>query len=131
MSLQEKIKGDLKVAMKAKDEDKKNAIRVIMGEFGRMESKALSDDEVIKVIKKLIKSEKERMASAGETESGYVEILESYLPQMASEEDIRAWIEANIDFSEFKNKMQAMKPIMAHFGASVDGNTVKKVLGEM
>ena len=54
--------------------------------------------------------------------------MESYLPKQASEEDIRSWIEANIDFSKFGNKMQAMRPIMNHFGPAVDGNVVKKVL---
>ena len=53
---------------------------------------------------------------------------QGYLPKQASEEEIRKWIQENIDFSVFKNKMQAMKPIMAHFGSSVDGNTVKNIL---
>ncbi|MGA7276612.1 MAG: hypothetical protein WBW79_01610, partial [Desulfocapsaceae bacterium] len=55
-------------------------------------------------------------------------VLEGYLPQQAGEEEIRAWIEANIDLSTFSNKMQAMKPIMAHFGSSADGGAVKKIL---
>jgi hypothetical protein len=41
------------------------------------------------------------------------------------------WVEQNIDFAEFKNKMQAMGLIMKHFGATADGNTVKKILQEM
>ena len=54
--------------------------------------------------------------------------MEGYLPRQASREEIAAWISANIDFSKFANKMQAMKPIMAHFGSAVDGNTVKEIL---
>ena len=50
---------------------------------------------------------------------------------MADEDDISAWIASNVDFSQFKNKMQAMKPIMAHFGAAADGNLVKKILQSM
>ena len=50
---------------------------------------------------------------------------------MATDEEIKMWIEKNIDFSQFKNKMQAMGSIMKHFGSSADGNTVKKVLQEM
>jgi uncharacterized protein YqeY len=54
--------------------------------------------------------------------------MEEYLPRQASEEEIRNWINENIDFSSFGNKMQAMKPIMTHFGSAVDGNIVKKIL---
>jgi uncharacterized protein YqeY len=118
--------------MKAKDEEKKSILRVIMGEFGRQPQKELSDAEVIGIIKKLVKSEKEVLARAGGPPSNrFIEVSESYLPQTASEEEIRSWIEANIDFSQFKNKMQAMGPIMKHFGSAADGNVVKQVLQEM
>ena len=132
MRLQEQIKQDLIEAMKAKDEEKKSAIRVIMGEFGRHAAKELNDAEVIKIIKKLVKSEKEVLErSDGGTTNRFIEVTEAYLPQLASEEEIKNWIRANIDFSEFKNKMQAMRPIMQHFGSDADGNTVKKILNEM
>ncbi|GBC60534.1 hypothetical protein DENIS_1491 [Desulfonema ishimotonii] len=131
MRLQEQIKSDLKIAMKAKDEERKNAIRVVMGEFARLESKALSDDDVIKVLKKLIKSERELLEKTGGAETPFIGILEAYLPQMASEADILAWVRENIDLSEFKNKMQAMKPIMAHFGTQANGNVVKKILQQL
>lgn len=129
MGLQDRIKKDLTQAMKARDEEKKNILRVIMGEFGRQAGKELPDEEVIGIIKKLIKSEKEVIAQSGEGgDNRFIEVAEAYLPKMADEEEISAWIDANIDFSQFKNKMQAMKPIMAHFGAAADGNLVKKVL---
>ena len=129
MTLQEKIKKDLTAAMKAKDAVKKDALRVVLGEFGRAESKELPDKEVVRVLKKLIKSEKELLEKSGKTEdSEFIRIIETYLPQMAAEENIKTWIVENIDFSEFKNKMQAMKPIMAHFAGTADGNTVKKIL---
>jgi uncharacterized protein YqeY len=119
---------DLIAAIKAKDVDKKEAIRIIIGEFGRQNEKELSDDQVIAIIKKLIKSERELLAAKGEEESEYIRVLESYLPKQATEEEIRAWIAANIDFSAFGNFMQAMKPVMQHFGAAAEGNLVKKVL---
>lgn len=128
MTIQEQIKKDLTGAMKAKDEKKKNALRVVMGEFGRTDKKEVSDEDAVRVLRKLIKSEQEVLEKKGETESRYIQILEGYLPDMASEEEIRAWIDANIDFSEYKNKMQAMRPIMAHFGSRADGNLVKTVL---
>ncbi|MFO7559574.1 MAG: GatB/YqeY domain-containing protein [Desulfobacterales bacterium] len=129
MRLQEQIKKDLISAMKEKDEERKSAIRVIMGEFGRLDKKELADDDVIRVIKKLIKAEKEMLEAKGETaDSVFITTLETYLPGMASEDEIRGWIQQNVDFTEFNNKMQAMRPIMSHFGSSADGNIVKKIL---
>jgi len=128
MSMQESLRGDLKAAMKAKDSARTEAIRILIGEFGRQVEKELSDEQVIAIIKKLVKSEKELLAAKKEEGSDFLTIMESYLPKQASEEDIRAWIEANVDFSQFGNKMQAMRPIMNHFGPAVDGNVVKKVL---
>jgi hypothetical protein len=133
MRIQEQIRQDLKQAMKDKDEEKKNTLRIIIGEFGRAEAKELSDEEVVKIVRKLIKSEQESLAQSGKSasDSRYIQILESYLPQMASDEEIRQWIAENIDFSHYKNKMQAMRDIMAHFGASADGNQVKRILQRM
>jgi hypothetical protein len=128
MTLQEKVQGELRVAMKAKDSDRTGAIRILMGEFGRQTEKVLSDDQVIAIIKKLIKSERELLAAQGKEGSPFLTIMEEYLPQAASEEEIRAWIGANIDFSTFANRMQAMRPIMNHFGSAADGNVVKKIL---
>ena len=132
MTIQEKIKQDLMVAIKAKDDETKNALRVAMGEFGRSDKKELPDDDVIKILKKLIKSEKELLLQKGESnDSPFINILTGYLPQMAGEVEIAAWISAHIDFSQYKSKMQAMGPIMKHFGANADGNTVKEILQKL
>jgi uncharacterized protein YqeY len=132
MNLQQQIKKDLSAAIKARDEHKKDTLRVVLGEFGRLDKKELSDDEVVKILKKLIKSEKEVLEQKGETtDSAFIEIVESYLPKMAAEAEISAWIRENVDFSQFKNKMQAMGVIMRHFGATADGNVVKEILQKM
>jgi uncharacterized protein len=132
MNLQERLKLDLVAAMKAKDEEKKSILRVILGEIGRQALKEIDDAEVIKIIKKLVKSEKEVLAQRGAGETNrFIEVAENYLPQRVGEDDIRTWIAANIDFSAYKNKMQAMGPIMKHFGDSADGETVKRVLQQM
>ena len=132
MNLQKQIKSDLTAAIKAKDEEEKDTLRVILGEFARLDKKELSDDEVAKILKKLIKSEKEVLEKKGdENDSRFISIIENYLPKMATQAEITNWIEQNIDFSEFKNKMQAMSLIMKHFGATADGNAVKKLLQKM
>ncbi|KJS01717.1 MAG: hypothetical protein VR65_08200 [Desulfobulbaceae bacterium BRH_c16a] len=128
MTLQEQVQGELRVSMKAKDSDRTGAIRILIGEFGRQTEKVLTDEQVIAIIKKLIKSERELLAAQGKEGSPFLTIMEEYLPKAASEEEIRAWIAANIDFSSFANRMQAMRPIMNHFGSAADGKVVKKIL---
>jgi len=128
MTMQEKIKADLKRAMLARDEARVSALRVLIGEFQRQGTKELSDQEVLGVIRKLIKAETETMARSGGGDSAYLGVLESYLPRAATEEEIRAWIATNVNLAEYPNKMQAMKPIMAHFGGQADGNLVRRIL---
>jgi len=119
-------------AMKAKDEVRKDTLRVAMGEFGRADSKELSDGAVIKILKKLIKSEKETLAQVGsEEDSSFIQIIDAYLPQLADDNEITSWVKANIDFSQYKSRMQAMGPIMKHFGARADGNVVKAILQKL
>ncbi len=132
MSLQEKIKSDLALAMKTRDSVKKDAIRVILGEFGRLEQKELTDDQIIGILKKLIKSERELLQKQGISEdSEFISIVEAYMPEQASEDEIIGWIHENVDFSAFKNKIQAMGLIMKHFGPRADGNVVKKILQDI
>jgi len=129
MRLQEKLKKDLVIAIKAKDDAKKETIRIIMGEFGRIDKKELPDDDVIGILKKLKKSEKELLKQKGETaDSDYIRIIESYLPELVTEEEIIAWITQNVDFSTLKNKMQAMGLIMKNFGSRAEGTMVKEIL---
>ena len=128
MSLQEKIQADLKEAMLARDGARTSTLRIILGEFARQAKKELSDQEVQGVIRKLVKSETEMLNLTGADSSGYLQVLEGFLPKQATETEIRAWIDNNIDLGDFANKMQAMKPIMTNFGGSADGNLVKKVL---
>ncbi len=128
MTLQEKIQSELQATIKAKDTARTGAVRILIGEFQRQPQKLLSDEQVIAIIKKLIKSERELLTSARQETSEFLTIMEGYLPRQASREEISAWIAANIDFSAFGSRMQAMKPIMAHFGNTTDGNTVKEIL---
>lgn len=131
MTLQERIKNDLKTSIKAKDTARTSALRVLIGEFQRQLKKELTDSEVLSIIKKLLKSETELLEKSRAAASEYMTVLESYLPRQASEAEISAWITENIDFSQYKNKMQAMRPIMAHFAGTADGNTVKAILENM
>jgi uncharacterized protein YqeY len=123
-----KLKNELKDAIKAKDELLKNTIRLIMGELARKDKKEFSDDEIISIIRKMIKNEKETLSANNQETSDYLSLLETYIPKQVSEEEIIDWIKDNIDFTSYKNKMQAMGPIMKHFGTTAEGNTVKQIL---
>lgn len=128
MTLQLKLKNELKESIKSKNEILKNTIRLIMGEMARQNKKEFSDDEIISIIKKMIKNEKETNLAKKQDTSEYLEILETFLPKQVSQDMIINWIKTNIDFSQYKNKMQAMGPIMKHFGSTADGNVVKNIL---
>lgn len=128
MGLQQSITAELQASIKNRDTARTGAVRILIGEFQRQPEKELSDELVVGIIKKLVKSERELLAASGQKTSGFIDVMEGYLPQQASEDEIREWIQENVDFSIFNNKMQAMKPIMAHFGSSVDGNVVKNIL---
>ncbi len=131
MTTQERIKKDLIEAIKAKDVLRKEALRVVLGEFDREDKKALTDEEVVGILRRLVKSERETLELKGESDSGFIGIIEAYQPRTATDEEIAAFIQENIDFSQLKNKMQAMRPIMKHFGDTADGHAVKRVLQSM
>jgi uncharacterized protein YqeY len=143
MPLLTKIKDDLKTAMRNKDEGVKSAIRMIMGEFPRLtvpitlesgkkttrvkSAEEITDEDIQNIVRGLVKSEKTVLEAKNETSNAYIDLLNRYLPKMAAKEDILAWIAAN-DLSQFKSPMQAIGPIMKHFGKRADGNMVKEIL---
>ncbi|MBW2410785.1 MAG: GatB/YqeY domain-containing protein [Deltaproteobacteria bacterium] len=147
LSLLEKIREDLKTSLRNKDNAVKDALRLIMAEFPKLtvaitlesgkkttrlkKPEEISDDDIIGIVRGLVKSEKTVLEAKQEETSEYLQILQTYLPKMASREEITDWIEQNIDFSQFKNKMQAMGTIMKHFGKLADGATVKDILSKL
>ena len=144
LSLHEKIKQDLKRSMLNKDHEVKNTLRLIMAEYPGLtvpitlksgkkttrpkKAEEITDDDIIGIVQKLVKAEKTVLELKQETTSDYLAILESYLPRMATKEEIVVWIKENIDFTQFKNPMQAIGPTMKHFGKLADGQFVKEIL---
>ena len=144
LSLQMKLKEDLKQAMRAKDEAGRNTIRQVMSEFFKLtvpvtleggkkstrskSAEEITNDDIIGIIQGLIKSEHIVLEAKHEATSDYLRILEAYLPRQVAREEIVDWVRGNIDFSRFKNKMQAMGVIMKHFGKTADGKLVNDVL---
>jgi uncharacterized protein YqeY len=146
VSLLSKVKADLKTALLKKDDAVKSALRMIMGEFPRLtvpitlesgkkttrvkSPEEITDEDIQGIIRALVKSEKAVLQAKQEKDSDYIDILSRYLPEMATREDIMAWIAAN-DLSQFKSPLQAIGPIMKHFGKLADGNMVKAILKEL
>ena len=147
LSLHAKIKQDLKRSMLNKDYEVKNTLRLIMAEYPGLtvpitlesgkkttrpkKAEEITDDDIIGIIQKLVKFENTVLEVKKQETSDYLEILESYLPRMATKEEIVIWIRDNIDFTEFKSPMQAMGPIMKHFGKLADGKMVKQILQDL
>jgi uncharacterized protein YqeY len=91
----------------------------------------ITDDDILDIIRKLVKSEKIVLEAKKETSSDYLQTLERYLPRTATREEITAWVRANIDLADFKGPLQAMGPVMKHFGKQADGSLVKQILQEI
>ncbi|MBK9402539.1 MAG: GatB/YqeY domain-containing protein [Bacteroidetes bacterium] len=108
MSLEQSIMADLKAAMLAKNEAGLRAIRAIKSAIllakTSASGKELSPEDEVKMLQKLVKQRQEsieiynaqqRPDLAG-PEMEEVEIISKYLPQMMSEEEIRAIVKAVI-----------------------------------
>jgi hypothetical protein len=143
-SLLEKLRADLKQSMLNKEVEARSAIRQIMAEFPKLTvpitlesgkkttrlktNEEITNDDIVGIIQGLVKSERVVLEVKNEESSDYLNILQLYLPKMASREEVIAWIRDNLDFSEYKNKMQAMGSIMKHFGKQADGKMVSEIL---
>ena len=144
MTLLEKMRIDLKTAMLARDTAARDAVRQVMSEFPKLtvpltlesgkksfrckKDAEITNDDILSLIQGLVKSEKVVLEIKKEVSSPFLDVLSTYLPMMADRETILSWIEATIDFSQFKSPMQAMGPIMKHFGKGADGALVKEIL---
>src|SRR5574339_509256 len=98
--LLEQIDSDLKSALKEKNETQSSALRNLKAVLKNAEidkQAALSDDEVMKVIAKKVKQHKDSITSfeSGNradlvaTEKAQMQVLEKYLPQQLSEDEVR------------------------------------------
>ena len=145
--LHDKLKLDLKNAMLQKQNVIRDALRVAMGEYPKLtvpitlesgkktfrvkKPEEITDDDLLGILRGLVKSEKTVLDLQKKESSPYLQTLEAYLPKMVSRDHVMAWINENIDFAEYKSPMQAMGPIMKHFGKLADGNMVKGLLQEL
>ncbi len=99
MSLKDKIIGDLTTAMKAKDANRLSVLRMVKANImnRQIEKGAdLTDEEITKALQSLVKQRKDSIdqyekagrAELAEKEQTELVVLEEYLPQAASKEEI-------------------------------------------
>jgi uncharacterized protein YqeY len=145
MSLTEQIQKDIVTAMKAKDELRLSALRMVKSalQLKAVEKmSALDDKEAQAVLATLIKQRKESVEQftkggrqeMADKESAEIGIIESYLPKAASEADVVAGVKAVIaemGAPTMKEMGTVMKNVMARFqGADmrVDGKMVSEAV---
>lgn len=101
MGLKDRIQEDMKAAMRARQAERLSTIRMLMAAMKQREVDErieLNDTDVVGIVDKLIKQRKDSIAAfqqAGRTdlvdkESAEVKVLEAYLPQRLSTEEIGA-----------------------------------------
>jgi len=146
MALHEDIKSSLKDAMKAKDAVRLRVVRALLTAFmnemvatGRTPQDTLTDNEVLTVIKRASKQRKdsiEQYETAGRDELAVpekeeLEVLETYLPTLMTQDEIRPIAEAKkAELGvEDKSKMGILiGAIMKELGGKADGGDVKAVV---
>lgn len=146
--MQETIKNAIKDAMRAKDMDRLNVLRLISAAFtnelvtqGHPPTDPLSDDDTMKVLKKLAKQRKdsiEQYISGGredlaDAEKAELLIVESFLPAQMSREDIVKFVQTKINDvkPELEKKGQFVGSLMKEIGGNAEGSLVKEVVDEL
>ena len=146
--MQEKIKAEIKPAMIAKDAVRLGTLRMIMAAFtnelvtqGHPPTDPLSDEDCMKVIKRLGKQRKdsiEQFIAGGrpelaEDEKVELAIIESFLPAQMTEAEIESRIAAKLAESPLDptKKGQFIGMMMKDLGDTADGAVVKAVIDKL
>lgn len=146
--MQDTIKAQIKAAMMAKEADKLQVLRLISAAFtnelvsqGRPPTEVLSDDDCMKVIKRMAKQRKDSIeqftaggrADLAESEQAELAIVEALLPAQMSEEEIESKIKAKLAESPLDptKKGQFVGTMMKELGGNADGALVKSVIDRL
>lgn len=136
-------------AMKARDTLRVETLRGCLAAFtnelvakGRKPTEELDDKDVVTVLKRLSKQRKEAAeqyekggrAELAEKERNELKILEEYLPQMASREEIEKVVRAKMSEFNVADAAGAGKltgAVMRELGGNADGALVKEVIANI
>lgn len=145
MSLKERLLEDMKNAMKQKEVLKKNSIQMVRAAVLQVEKDnkvTLDDDGVIEVIAKEVKKRKE---SIPDFEKGgrqeivdnlkiEVEILQEYLPEALSEEEVELIVKKAIDdtgVDSMKDMGKVMQVVLPQVRGRADGKLVSQIVKKL
>ena len=145
MPLVDEIQKDMYKAMKEKEKERINALRNIIGKLKYRyidKGDKLTEQEEIKVIQSLAKQRREsiEMYKQGgrndlvETETKELSIIEEYLPQAMSEEEVRRLVRETVKETgaESMSDLGKVMPLVMKKGAGkVDGKIAQNILREL
>ncbi len=149
MSLQYKIREQLKIAMQEKNQVALDSLRAILAacineavSLGKTPQDELNDTEVQNVVKRLIKQRRdsiEQFKSGGREdliidEQAQISILKQFQPEQISKDkifDIAKKIKEDINFSDKNKSGILVGMIMKELQGKADGTLVKEVVDEL
>ncbi len=129
--LKSRILDDIKAAMKAKDKPRLAALRLISAAIKQREvdeRTELNDEQVLAILEKMIKQRRDSISqyeSAGrqelaDQEKSEIEVIETYMPEALSDEEIAAMIEAAVSESGAES-MRDMGKVMGLLKPKMQG----------
>jgi len=138
----DKIKNDLKTAMKSRNKERLNPLRNLVSKIKMKEiekGEALSDDECLKVCISAAKQVKESITQfekggrtdLSENEKKELKVIEEYLPEQLSEDEIIKIINEVIkqtNASSPSDMGKVMGSTMSRLGGQADGKIVQKLV---
>lgn len=143
MSLKQQIVSDLTASMKAQDSARTSTLRMVKAGIVNREIEKggeLDDDELAKVLRSMVKQRKdsvEQFEKGGRPElaakeEAEIQVIEAYLPQGASAEEIEQAVSAAIaetGAASMKDMGKVMKAAQAALaGKNADGRTVSETV---
>lgn len=142
MSLKTQLTEDMKTAMRAKDQVSLSTIRLINAAIKQFEVDERTEADDAKVVSILTKMVKQRKDSAkiyteagrqdlADKENAEIEILNRYLPQMMSAEEIKTAVEAAVaetGASSMADMGKVMGVLKTRLAGKADMGEVNKVL---
>ena len=142
MSLFDTLQNDMYAAMKNGDKHKTGTFRVALSTLKdkKIEKREdLTDVEAIKIIQNLVKQRKEAADiykengrnDLMENENAELEILNAYLPQMMSEDDLRILVQKVVDdtgASSLSDIGKVMPEVMKQSAGKADGKMAQSIV---
>ena len=127
MTVQETISNDVKNAMREKNVEVRDLLRVVIGEFNRID-KVVSDEKALSIIKKMVENAKEQ----GNT--GEVTILEVYLPTQMGIDDLTPVINniiSDLNCTSIKDMGRVMSGLKHLHSGQYDGKLASTLVREL